>query len=233
MTQSVERLAADAAFRERAGAVGASLPGEVPPLEAMLAHMRRFSTARRREVRVNRLKSASRAGAAKWQSFRAGLPEAIAAFNAGVQALSELAQTLRPLINPALDNVMALAADEDHPLHRALHQTGKSFGLADDEIEWALDELAAIDYKPVHLVCTDGFEDIVALLNGVSAGELGLLLAGFIRFTGDIETDARLQKIVARLRSAGVTASVLLVLFIVATAHFVATYGRDAPFATA
>jgi len=227
VAEFVERLVSNASFRDRAQPLGVVFTGEVRPLDGMLNDLRRFGTARRREVRVARLTTANRFGAAKWQTHRDGLAEAIRAFVAGVHALADLAQTLRPLINLGLDDVIALAADEDHPLSQALRETGKSAGLSDDEIEWLFEELSVIDYRPIRLVCADGFEDLIALLDGVSGGELGLLVAGFLRFTGDPETDRRIEKLVIRLRSAGVTASILLALVIVASAHFVATSGRS------
>lgn len=88
---------------------------------------------------------------------------------------------------------------------------------------WSFEELALIAYRPVHIVCADGFEDFLALLDGISIGEAGLTLAGFVRFTGGPDTDRRLEKLIIRLRTAGVTASVFLALVIILTAHLVAT----------
>lgn len=221
MTTFVQNLANDAAFRQRAGTVDGIPAGAVQPLDAMLGHLRRFGTARRREVRLAQLKSASRAGAAKWQAYRSSLGDAIAGFQAGLAALTEQAVTLRPLITPALDGVIALAADDEHPLRIAIHETARSFGVSDDEIEWAFGELAGIDFQPVRLVCADGFEDLRALLDSLSCGELGLLQAGFARFTGATEIDQRIERLIGRLRAQDVTASLLLALIIVVTAHFV------------
>lgn len=104
-------------------------------------------------------------------------------------------------------------------LERAL-----SLGFTREEASWLFKELAAIQYRPVQLVCADGFEDLAALLAGISVGEGGLLLAGFARFTEDPEVDKRLEKIIIRLREAGVTASVFVVIVILITAHAVATH---------
>jgi hypothetical protein len=102
-----------------------------------------------------------------------------------------------------------------------LLEAAMSLGFSSEEAGWLLDELKAINYRPVRLVCSGGFEDLVTMLSGVSVGEGGLLLAGFLRFTGDPYTDERLQKLIIRLREHGVTANIFLVLTIVLVAHAV------------
>lgn len=225
-------LAADASFHEAAAALGAAVPkGDVRPLDEMLHQMQCFAAARRREVRLARLRNANRPGASQWGLRGDRVVEAISSFGAAVKALSALAGELRPLITPALDDVIALAADEGHLLSRGFHQTAVSLGYTTAEVGWLFEELALIAYRPVHIVCADGFEDFLALLDGISIGEAGLTLAGFVRFTGDPDTDRRLEKLIIRLRTAGVTASVFLALVIILTAHLVATEHSPQPVA--
>jgi hypothetical protein len=144
-------------------------------------------------------------------------------FSAAITQLSEHARALRPLIAPELDEVMALAAEKGHPLRGMIHETALSAGFSAEEADWVLGELEAAEYRPVQLVCGNGFEDLMTLLSGISVGESGLLVAGFPRFTGDPDLDERLEKIVVRLREKGVTASLFLALAIVLSAHAVAT----------
>lgn len=224
MFNAQDRLAADASFRERAIALGVSVTKDgVQPLDDLLQPLQRFATARRHEVRVARLKQAQRTSAAEWRLPAERMAEAIRGFSAGVKALATAANELRPLITPALDDAIALAADESHPLSRLLHEAAVSLGFSTAEVGWLFGELEAIAYRPVHIVCAGGFEDLLALLAAASAGEIGLTVAGFVRFTGDPALDRRLEGLVVRLRKAGVTASVFLALVIILTAHFAAT----------
>lgn len=223
MLNALNQLAADASFRERAGALSAAVPSSgVHPLDDALLHMRKFGTARRHEERVARLVNADRSSATEWRLRDDRLVEAIGAFSAGVKSLRAATLELRPLITPALDDVIALAADEAHPLSQVLHATAISLGFTTAEVGWLFEELKNIDYRPVHVVCTDGFEDLLALLDGTSQGEIGLLIAGFGRFTGDPAIDERLEKLIVRLRRSNVTANIYLALVIIQTAHFVA-----------
>lgn len=66
-----------------------------------------------------------------------------------------------------------------------------SLGFSAEEAGWLFKELEAIKYRPVQLLCADGFEDLDALLSGISVGEGGLLLAGFARFTDNRDHGSR------------------------------------------
>lgn len=223
MNKNLDNLIADPSFRERASAMCAgSAPSSARPLGDMFEHVRRFAAVRLREVRISLLIEAGRTEADDWQSHRDRVPDAVSAIGAAVKMLSEDAHALRPLITPALDEVIALASDAGHPLHKMLEDKALELGFTRKEAAWLFNELEAIDYRPVQLICASGFEDLAALLAGISVGEGGLLLAGFVRFTGDPDTDQRLEQLVVRLRKRGVTASVFLVLVIVLTANAVA-----------
>ncbi len=178
------------------------------------------------EVRIARLEKAGREGIAEWRSYRDQVPDGLAGFGEGLKALTHHATSLETLITPALDDVISLAADHTHPLRSALHAAAISIGFSADEAQWMFDEMKQIGFKPVALVCADGFPDFVALLDGISTGESGLLLAGFVRMTGDPDTDQRIEKLVLRLRAAGVTASVFLARIVVVTAHFAVSHHR-------
>lgn len=217
------KLVLDAPFSERAAALGALVPKEaVRPLDEMFEHMQHFTPIRRREMRIARLDKADRDVPAEWRSNRERVPTAVSGFCVAMKILSEHANTLQPLITPALDDVVALAADDGHPLRQMLHEVALSLGFSSEEAGWLFDELKAIHYRPVKLVCKGGFEDLVTLLSGVSMGEGGLLLAGFLRLTGDPDVDERLEKLVIRLRENGVTASIFMALTIILVAHAVA-----------
>ena len=216
-------LAAEPEFRERAAALAASAPrGQVAPLDGMFEHFRRFTAVRSREALLARLRKAERSSAAAWAANRARVPDAVKGFSEALKTLSEQASSLQGLISPALDEVMGLAADGGHPLRTMLHETALSLGFSNDEAEWLFAELKAIGFRPVELVCANGFDDFEILLACISAGENGLLLAGFPRFTGDPETDERLENLVIRLLDKGVTASIFLALTIFLTAYAVA-----------
>ncbi|WP_437801250.1 hypothetical protein [Sorangium sp. So ce693] len=224
MLNSAARLDSDPVFCERVVALDATVPRDnLRPLDGMIGHMERFAAVRRCEVHAARFDGASGDEAVSWRSQRDALPQGIAALIAAIGELSALARMLRPIVTPALDDIIALAADRDHPLRDVLYELGRTLGFADLEIDWVFKELASIDWRPVHLVCADGFDDLLALLEAVSVGELGLLVAGFVRRTGDPQIDERVEKLIIRLRSVNVTASIFLPLVIVATAHVVAT----------
>lgn len=224
MHASLSQLQGDPAFRERAAALAAAAPdGPVPALDAMLEGFRRFAAGRRREARVALLAKAEHASAEEWRVSRDRLGDAVQGFTAGLAALAELAATLRPLLTPALDDVLGLAADERHPLRTTLRETALSLGFSGEEAGWLFTELGAVGFRPVALLGAGGFEDLETLLACISAGESGLLLAGFARLTGDPEVDERLEKVVVRLREKGLTASFFLVLAVVLAAHAVAT----------
>lgn len=229
MTNHQKALTADAAFTKQAAALRASVPaGAVRPLDGLFDEMQRFTSIRRREVRVALLDQAGRSSAA-WQAHRAAVPNAVAGFGAALATLSEQAHALQPLITPALDDVIALVGEKGHPLRAMLNEAGASLGFSSEETDWLLEELQRIEYRPVRLVCADGFKDLETLLSGISVGENGLLVAGFVRFTGDEETDARLEAIVIRLREARVTASMFLIVAIVLIAQAVAEQSASKP----
>jgi hypothetical protein len=230
MQNTLAQVIADPAFQKHATAMGGAIPaGEVQSLDAAFEQVRRFASVRRREVRISLLREAGRAGASDWQSHRERVPEAVSAIGAAVKILSDRAHACKSLISPQLDDVIALASAADHPLQKMILETGLSLGFTPEELDWLFGELAAIKYRPVQLLCADGFQDLTALLAGISVGEGGLLLAGFVRFTDDPEIDTRLEKIVIRLREQGVTASVFLALVIVITAHAVAAVRPSSP----
>lgn len=195
----------------------------VRALDWMYDRLERFTSVRRREARLALLERSGRESAEDWRSHHRQLPEALAAFGDTVTLLAEHARELRPLITPALDDVIALAADEEHPLRKTLHEVAISLGFSGEETKWLFGELEALGYRPTGVLCGDGFEDLVTLLDGISVGQNGILAAGFARFTGDPSTDERLEKLVVRLRNRGATASIFLVIVIVVTAHLVAT----------
>jgi hypothetical protein len=222
---SLRSLHIDASFCERASLIASSLPKEpAPPLEEMFAHMQQFTTVRRREVRIARLQNADRDVPDEWRSTRERLPQAVEGFCEAVKILSEHATRLQSVITPELDDVIALAADEGHPLRSMLREAAVSLGFSNEEAGWLLDELKVIKYRPVKLICNDSFDDLMTLLSGVSVGEGGLLLAGFMRFTGDPYVDERLENLIIRVREQGVTANIFLVLTIVLVAHAVAMH---------
>ena len=227
MPNSLDQVIADPVFKKHAKAMSGSVPkGPVQSLDGVFEQVQRFASVRRREVRVSLLQEAGRAGASDWQSHRERVPDAVGAIGAAVKTLSDHAHGFKSLISPQLDDVIALASAEDHPLHRMILDRAVSLGFTREEAGWMFNELAAIKYRPVQLLCADGFEDLAALLAGISVGEGGLLIAGFTRFTDDPETDKRLEKIIIRLREQGVTASVFLVLVIVIAAHAVASHAQ-------
>jgi hypothetical protein len=224
MFEFTSHLGSNTEFRERAAGLAGMVPVRaVRSFDEVLGHMQRFAAVRRREVRIARLEQANRAGAAEWRSHRDLLPEGITAFRSFVLDLSEMAKALQPLINPSLDRVICLVVERNHPLRTTLQEAGKALGFGTDEVDWMFEQLAAIDYQPVQIVCADGFADLLALLESASSGELGLLLAGFPRFTGDVPIDQRVEKLVIRLSKAKATPSIFMALVIVLTAHFVAT----------
>ena len=227
MQNTIDQVIADRDFQKLASAFRKRVSlDKVLPLEPAFEHVRRFASVRRREVRVSLLQEAGHADEGDWRLHRERVPEAVSAFSTAVKMLSDEAQALSPLISPQLDDVIALAASQEHPLHKMILDRAVSLGFTQMEANWLFKELEAVKYRPVGLACADGFEDLAALLAGISVGEGGLLLAGFVRFTGDPEIDKRLERIVVRLRDQGVTASVFLVLVIVITAHAVASKGH-------
>jgi len=225
MQSTLERVIADPVFQAHASAIRRSIAaGDVRALDDVFEHVQRFAHVRQREVRVARLKEAGRAVASDWQSHRERVPDAVAAFGKAVKMLSDHTHALRPFISPLLDSVIALASAENHPLHTLILERAISMGFTHAEAGWLFKELAAIDYRPMRLLCADGVEDLSALLAGTSVGEGGLLLAGFARFTGDPDVDKRLEKVIIRLREQGVTTSIFLVLVIVIAAHAAAAH---------
>jgi hypothetical protein len=215
-------LTSDLLFRERVTALIGSTAGDgSSSLDEVLANLRIFITVRRREVRVARLRKAERIEAAEWRTDGTRFAGAIGAFAAAITGLSKAAKSVQPLITPALDNVLVLAADVQHPLRQTLHQSLSGVGIADDEIAWLFGELSKVNFRPVNLVCTDGFDDLLVMIEAVSVGEAGLLAAGFPRLTGDPGIDERVKNLVLRLRRAGLTANFFLGLVIVIAAHLV------------
>ena len=194
----------------------------VQSLDPMFEQVQRFASVRRREVRVALLQEAGR-DADDWKSHRDRVPDAVSAFNQAIKMLSDHAESLRSTITPQLDDTIAFTASEDHPLRKLIVEKSITMGFTREEADWMFKELAAIKYRPVQLLCADGFDDLTALLAGISVGEGGLLLAGFPRFTQDPDVDKRLEKIIIRFREHGVTASVFLVIVIVIAAHSVAS----------
>lgn len=222
-TNHFEQLSADAAFRKRASAMRAAAPaGKLQPIDDIFEHLQRFAAIRRREVRVALLTEAGRTDEDKWHSYRDSIPDAISSMNAAVKRLSTSAEALKSLISPQLDDVLALAAKETHPLYKMLQERAVALGFTQKEAAWLLGELQSIKYQAVQRVCADGFDDFTALLAGISIGEAGLLVAGFVRFTGDPAIDKRIESIVIRLREQGVTASIFIAVVIVWVAHVVA-----------
>ncbi|KVM94755.1 hypothetical protein [Burkholderia stagnalis] len=224
MHDLVNSLADDAAFRERAVQLGTLVPNGAAgslDLEKLFERMQRFTAVRRREARVARLERAGGDVGDAWRSNRERIADALSGFCAALDILSAHVVRLQPLLTPALDDVIALAADGAHPLHAMLQQAAFSIGFSGDEVGWLFDELKAIGYRPVELLCADGFEDLTTLLAGVSGGEGGLLLTGFVRHTGDAAVDKRLEKIVTRFREKRVTANIFLILAVVLVAHAV------------
>jgi hypothetical protein len=227
MPTSLDQVIADPVFNKHASAMRAAIPkGPVQSLDGVFEHVQRFAAVRRREVRVSLLQEAGRAGASDWQSHRERVPDAVGALGTAMKTLSDHAHGFKSLISPKLDEVIALASAENHPLHQMILDRAVSLGFTREEAGWLFSELEAIKYRPVQLLCADGFDDLAALIASISVGEGGLLLAGFARFTDDPEIDKRLEKIIIRLREQGVTASIFLVLVIVITAHAVASHSQ-------
>lgn len=223
MHDNFDQLAADSSFRKRASAMRSAVPAvNLRPIDDIFEHLQRFIAIRRREVRVSLLTEAGRADEDKWQSYRDRIPDAISSMNTAVKRLAENAQALKPLISPLLDEVLALAAKETHPLYIMLREKFIALGLSQKEADWLLGELQPIKYQIVQHVCTGGIDDLLALLAGISVGEAGLLVGGFVRFTGDPQTDERIESIVIRLREQGVTANIFLAVIVVWIAHSVA-----------
>jgi hypothetical protein len=229
MTDSFDKLAANASFRKLASAMRSAVPtGKLQPIDGIFEHIQRFMSIRRHEVRVMLLTEAGRADEDKWQSYRDRIPDAINSMNTAVKLLSANAQALKPLISSQLDDVLALAAKETHPLHTMLRERFIALGLSQKEADWLHGELQSIKYQIVQYVCADGIDDLLALLAGISVGEAGLSVAGFVRFTGDPKTDERIESVVIRLREQSITANILLVLIIVWIAHTVARQSQSA-----
>jgi hypothetical protein len=225
MQSDLSQLASDPAFRERAAALTASASRvQASPLDETFEPMRRFTAVRRREASIALLAEAKPARADEWKSNPEALADAAKGFSEALSRLSGQVAALRPLISPELDEVMRLAADSGHPLRALLRESALSLGFSSEEAGWLFAELDAIGFRPVKLVCAGGSDDLEALLSCISAGENGLLQAGFPRFTGDPDVDERLANIVIRLRDQGVTASLFLVLTIVVAAYAVAAH---------
>jgi hypothetical protein len=211
------------------GKHAAPLRGKVPQpkslrLDQIFEHFQRFAAVRRREARLAILQEGGRLKGESSQGLRHRVPDGMTAFGGAMRRLAEHAHELRPLITPALDDVIALAADASHPLRRLLHDSALALGFSSKEAAWLFKELDAVKFRPVHLICAGGFEDLEALLAGISVGGVGPLHAGFVRFTGDSAADARLTEVVVRLRDHGVTANVFLALAILLVAHAVAMH---------
>jgi hypothetical protein len=224
MLELLERLQADAAFLERTRPLRNVAPKEQPAaLDAFVSSMMRFAGVRRREARIARLERADRLEATGWRSNRDQVPEAIAGFGDAVRSLEQRVEALRPMFRSELDEVIGLAADETHALRQFIRSAALTIGFSGDEAEWLFSELKGIQFRPLQLLPGDPADDLLTLLNSLSAGENGLLFAGFPRLTGDTDNDARLEKIIVRLRDKGVTASVFLAIAIVLTAHAAAT----------
>lgn len=218
-----DALHLDPSFRERAAGIGTLVPkDQIFPLDAMFEPWRRFTDFRRREWFAIR-EASDRSIAVEWRSNREHFPDAVKGFSDALKMLSEHAKLLQPVIVPALDDVIALGADDGHPLHMRLSESALSLGYSRDEADWFFSELRRIEYRPVRFVCANGVEDLTVLLSSMSLGEAGVLLAGFARFTGDPSNDDRLAKLIIRLREKDVTASIFLALTIIITAHAVAT----------
>ncbi len=219
MSSRIPSPIADTFFRDQAAALGTRAPQDaLRPFEPMLEPLRKLSATRRRAIYAPEQTAETGAGG----TAAAGPGGALPGFADAVWVLAAQADILRPLITPALDDVLCLAADERHPLRTVLSHGARAFGFSSQETAWLFDELDGIRFRPVSLVCAGGFEDLQALLAGISVGEAGLLAAGFVRLTGDPVTDERLEKLVRRLSDKGVTASLFLVLVIVVAAQIVA-----------
>lgn len=223
MQPDLSRLASDPAFRERTAALPASATRiQASPLGAAFESMRRFTTVRRREANVALLTKAKPDRTGEWKPDPEALAEAAKGLSEALSLLSSQAAALRPLLSPELDEVIGLAADGGHPLRALLHESALSLGFSSEEAGWLFAELDAIGFRPMKLVCADGSDGLETLLSCISAGENGLLQAGFPRFIGEPEVDERLASLIIRLRDQGVTASLFLVLTIVVAANAVA-----------
>lgn len=119
MQNNLDQVIADPVFQKHATAMREMIPtGQVQPLDAVFEQVQRFASVRRREVRVSLLQEAGRANASDWQSHRERVPDAVSAIGAAVKMLSAHAHAFKSLISPQLDEVIALASAEDHPLHK-------------------------------------------------------------------------------------------------------------------
>lgn len=230
MTDHRAQLHADNAFRERLAAFAVSVPQDrLTPLDTIAGNLRAFGEIRRRETRIARLEAADRAEAAQFRLDGDRVGNGLIAFDQALRQLSDQATALSPLIGPALDEVIALGADPDHPFHRLMRDTLTGIGFTDEEFGWIFEELGNAGHRPVQLICAGGIDDLLVLIASVSRGENGVLLAGFPRFTGDAAIDERIEGIVSRARQQGVTANAFLVLIIVIAAHLVASRQHEAP----
>lgn len=214
MRPQLSRLADDPAFRKNAQALRGN--AKAPDIEPVLDHFKTFAGVRRREARIALLQGAERIDASDWSGDRQRLPQALAGFAEVVNRLSRETEALRPVIGKDLDSVLTLAAGEKHPLRDVIRETSVSMGFSAEEVEWQLKELEAVQFSIADLLDAD---DLQTILSSVSLGENGLLMAGFVRFTGDEKNDERLERIIIRLREKGVTASIFLVFVVVLTAY--------------
>ncbi len=221
MQEQLERLRTDASFAERARQLRGTAQAQPAALDAFVNPMMRFAAARRREARIARLERAERLEASGWRSHREQVPQAIAGFADAMRALERQVDALRPIVRAELDDVIGLAADETHALRQFIRSTALTIGFSGDETEWFFGEMKGVQFRPMALLPGDPADDLLTLLASLSAGENGLLFAGFPRLTGDADNDAKLEKIVVRLRDKGVTASVFFAIAIVLTAHVV------------
>lgn len=180
-------------------------------LEACLVSLAPFSAARRRRVRE--LQAASRAETAPPErgSEAARDAQSSAGVSAAIGHLREATGLLRPVLHSGLDDALARLADADDPLAQSVIAGLVRVGFSDAETKWLLGDLRAGNWRLASACCGDGGATLSALLDGFAV-DGDPLDAGFVKWSGHPQRDARAAEAVLHLRSAGFTASVFHVM---------------------
>jgi hypothetical protein len=198
--------------------------------DAAHADLADFHRVRRKASRLTLLHGAGRLNATELGRFaEVDVPTARRAFTQMLAHLGETLDHLRPVLVPELEAIVQLHGQDGHPLQAGLEAGAEACGFSEHEVAWLKGECQSVDWRLMTLLMEDDPENLDAILKGASIpADLGVGQFGFLRLTGDPAVDERIQKIVARCRAAGVTASLYHLWPIVLAATMVAA-STDAP----
>lgn len=127
----------------------------------------------------------------------------------GLALLQQVINQLGPLWSSHLDDYLAQAASSPD-FQKKLKQRLSDYGLSDLELRWLFNELKTSDFRLVDLLVNGNADNLKVFFTHVGRGEHGLANAGFMKFTGDADSDARVTELIKRCRGKGVTACSLL-----------------------